>query len=193
MVGTSDPGSLGALRGQCVHRTGGIKMGALLLELSPDECRRLIEGGGVGRVGFGSPSGQQIIPVNFQVHDDSIVLRTTPYTELGLNGPGSKAAFEVEGLDPQHRAGWSVVARGRLHAISVNAEVAAIRLSRDPQPWADGVRSLYLRLTWDELTGRRLEPSSLAAPVIGDREIWPGYGTARGTTRRYRAGQPPRY
>jgi nitroimidazol reductase NimA-like FMN-containing flavoprotein (pyridoxamine 5'-phosphate oxidase superfamily) len=168
-------------------------MSTLLRELSPDECRRLIERGGIGRVGFGSPLGQQIIPVNFQVHEDSIVLRTTPYTELGRNGPGSRAAFEVEGLDPQGRAGWSVVAKGRLHAISVNAEVAAIRLSRDPRPWADGVRRLYLRLSWEELTGRRLEPSSLTAPLMGEREIWPGYQTSRGTAPRYRGGQPPRF
>ena len=35
-------------------------------------------------------------------------------------------------------------------------EVAAIRRSADPRPWAAGARELYVRLRWDELTGRRL-------------------------------------
>ena len=36
------------------------------------------------------------------------------------------------------------------------AELAEIRSSWDPRPWAGGVRPLYVRLRWRELTGRRL-------------------------------------
>jgi nitroimidazol reductase NimA-like FMN-containing flavoprotein (pyridoxamine 5'-phosphate oxidase superfamily) len=133
-------------------------MSSALRELSPAECRDLLQDGGVGRVAFRSPSGQQIVPVNFQVHDDSIIFRTTPYTELGLHGPGTNAAFEVDNLDAEHQAGWSVVARGRLQVVSNAEEGKAIRRDADPEPWAWGVRRLYMKLPMNNLTGRRLEP-----------------------------------
>ena len=128
--------------------------------LSPEECRRLIQGGGVGRVAFRGGRSVHIVPVNFVVDRDTIVFRTAPYSELGEHGAGKIAAFEVDELDVHTESGWSVVAKGPVHVISTHAEVAALRLGNDPEPWADGVRRLYLRLTWHELTGRRLEPSA---------------------------------
>jgi nitroimidazol reductase NimA-like FMN-containing flavoprotein (pyridoxamine 5'-phosphate oxidase superfamily) len=130
-------------------------------ELRADECRRLIEDGGVGRVAFQSRSGQHIVPVNFELDGDSIVFRTTPYSELGRQAPGSEAAVEAEGLAVQGQSGWSVVARGQLDVIPGYFETAAIRFGKDPTPWAEGVRRLYMRLTWRELTGRWLEPSAV--------------------------------
>lgn len=133
-------------------------MSAELRELSAEECRLLIVEGGVGRVAFRSLKRLEIVPVNFQVSGDSIVFRTTPYTELGLHGPGSDAVIEVDQLDAEQQTGWSVVARGRLHVVTDPAENSAIRLGKDPQPWAGGTRRLYMKLPWRELTGRRLEP-----------------------------------
>jgi nitroimidazol reductase NimA-like FMN-containing flavoprotein (pyridoxamine 5'-phosphate oxidase superfamily) len=137
--------------------TGGSEMTALPRELRIDECRRLIADGGIGRVAFQSQSAQHIVPVNFQLDHDSIVFRTTPYSELGRLAPGSEAAFEVDELDVESTSGWSVVAKGRVDVIPDNFEKAAMRFSgKDPKPWAEGVRRLYMRLTWRELTGRRL-------------------------------------
>ncbi len=132
-------------------------MSAIPKELETDECQRLIKKGGVGRVAFQSGSGQHIVPVNFQLDRDSIVFRTTPHSELGRLAPGSQAAFEVDELDVESQSGWSVVAKGLIEVIPDNFETAAIRFfGKDPTPWAEGTRRLYLRLTWRELTGRRL-------------------------------------
>jgi hypothetical protein len=111
----------------------------------------------VGRVAFRGERGLHIVPVNFAVDGDSIVFRTAPYTELGQHGPGEQAAFEVDDLDADTRSGWSVVATGPLHVVSEPEELAALRLASDPEPWAEGVRRLYMRLRWEALTGRRLE------------------------------------
>src|SRR5690242_10598672 len=133
-------------------------MNAFPRELGSAECRHLIEEGGVGRVAFQSALGQHIVPVNFQVDRDSLVFRTTPHSELGRLGPASEAAFEIDELDVEHKSGWSVVARGLIEELPDNYETAAIRFfGKDPTPWARGDRRLYLRLTWRELTGRRLE------------------------------------
>jgi hypothetical protein len=175
--------------------TTGRDVSPLLYELNPEECVRLLASGGVGRLAFWGPAGQEIIPVNFTLVDDAIVCRTAPCSELGWDGPGTEAAFEADGLDPGHKTGWSVVARGRLQVVDSQAEVAAIKLGGDPQPWAGGVRHLYLKLVWRELTGRRIEtisPTWPAAPVVGGRQL--PLGPTQNTARRARrTGQPPRW
>ena len=65
-------------------------------------------------------------------------------------------AFEVDVADHERQLGWSVVARGRAGVVDDPAELAAIRSFWDPRPWAGGVRPVYVRLRWRELTGRRL-------------------------------------
>jgi hypothetical protein len=90
------------------------------------------------------------------VVDDAIVLRTEPYSTLGTYAPGSLVAFEVDWIDYERHLGWSVLARGRAHAITDPGEVKALFDRWPPRPWADGARSLFLRLPWDELSGVRL-------------------------------------
>ena len=64
--------------------------------------------------------------------------------------------FEVDHVDYVDHKGWSVVATGRGQRIDDADEVARIKRTWDPRPWAGGERPLYVRLAWDELTGRRL-------------------------------------
>ncbi len=94
--------------------------------------------------------------MNYSVVDDAIIIRTTPYSVLGTYAPGSLAAFEVDWFDYERHLGWSVLARGRAHAITDPGEVKSIYDTWPPRPWADGPRSLFLRLPWVELTGVRL-------------------------------------
>jgi nitroimidazol reductase NimA-like FMN-containing flavoprotein (pyridoxamine 5'-phosphate oxidase superfamily) len=130
-------------------------------ELGYRECLDLLAGSSVGRVAFCTPQGPSIVPVNYAVVDDSIVLRTTPYSALGTHGWNSRLAFEVDRLDAEQHVGWSVVARGRGEMVEDRTELGLIRGFHDPKPWAGGSRVLYLRLRWDELTGRRV----VAGPV----------------------------
>jgi uncharacterized protein len=125
------------------------------VELTVSECLGLLHGGVVGRVGLSTRVGPRIVPVNYAMHKEAIVFRTTPYSELGSNGPGNEAVFEIDHLDYEHHQGWSVVATGRLEAMPPE-EVEELRRAWDPQPWAAGQRNLYLKLAWRELSGRRL-------------------------------------
>ncbi len=125
-------------------------------ELDEEHCAQLLKGGVVGRIGFSAPSGMCIVPVNYSVVDDSIVIRTAPYSLLGTYGPGSLVAFEVDWIDYERHLGWSVLARGTAHAITDPAEVLHIYDTWPPRPWADGPRSLFIRLPWVELSGVRL-------------------------------------
>jgi uncharacterized protein len=125
-------------------------------ELGYDDCERLLRGDVAGRVAVCTPSGPHIVPVNYSVVDDAIYLRTTPYSVLGTYGRNTMTAFEVDHVDHEHQSGWSVVARGRGEVVTDPDEIGRLREQWPPRPWADGNRSLYLRVRWTELTGRRL-------------------------------------
>jgi len=125
-------------------------------ELSYDKCHELLSGGVVGRAAVCTPSGPRIVPVNYSLVDESIVFRTTPYSVLGTYAWNTQLAFEVDQVDYERHLGWSVVALGRGSLVEDSAELAAIRSFWDPRPWAAGVRLVYVRLRWDELSGRRV-------------------------------------
>ena len=125
-------------------------------ELSTRECELLLRAGFAGRIAVSTPAGPHLVPVNYTVVDDAIIVRTSPYSLLGTYGREAMLAFGIDGLDRYHRRGWSVQARGRVHAVIDRAEVERIREVAEPQPLADGARTLYLRLRWTELTGRKL-------------------------------------
>jgi uncharacterized protein len=120
-------------------------------ELSYAKCRELLGGGVFGRVAVCTPEGPRILPVNYSVVGESIVVRTSESGVLATHGVGAPITFEVDHVDYADHKGWSVVATGRGERIEHPSEVA-----RNPRPWAGGDRSAYLRLPWDELTGRRL-------------------------------------
>lgn len=125
-------------------------------QLGTAECRELLEGGVVGRVAMATPVGPRIVPVSYSVHGDAIVFRTAPYSELSTYGWDTELAFEVDHLDYEAHQGWSVVAVGRAQVVDDPDEVQRIRQEWEPRPWAPGVRNLYVRLAWRELTGVRL-------------------------------------
>lgn len=126
------------------------------VELPYQKCSELLRSQVVGRVAVCTPEGPRIVPVNYSVVDETIVFRTTPYSILGTYGWTTELAFEVDGVDPETRSGWSVVALGRGALIEDPEELARIRSFWDPDPWAAGHRMLYVGLKWRDLTGRRL-------------------------------------
>ncbi len=125
-------------------------------ELSARECELLLRAGVGGRIAVSTPTGPHIVPVNYTVVDDAIIVRTSPYSLLGTYGRDAMLAFGIDGFDRSRHRGWSVQARGRVHAVIDRGEIDRIREVAEPQPMAGGARTLYLRLPWTELSGRKL-------------------------------------
>ncbi len=126
------------------------------LELSRAECESLLRAGVVGRIAVCTPTGPHVIPVNYSMVDDAIVVRTSPYSMLGTYGRDTTLAFEIDQFDYEYQRGWSVVARGRAEFVTDAAQLDHIRSVWEPRPWAKGSREMHLRLRCDELSGRRL-------------------------------------
>jgi len=125
-------------------------------DLEPQECERLLRAGVLGRVALSTPDGPHILPVNYAVFEDTVVIRTSPYSVLGSYGRNAMLAFEVDHVDHERHVGWSVVARGRSWAETDPDVIARIRETWQPRPWASGNRNVYLRIRWESLTGRSL-------------------------------------
>lgn len=135
-----------------------------IVELTFEECAELLCTQVVGRVAFPSRAGIDVVPVNYALARDEIVWRTAPWTELASRGPGADAAFEIDELDYDSQQAWSVVAHGVIEVIDDPAEVAEVQRVEDPAPWAQGLRHLYMRMRYRDLSGRRVgyagEPAS---------------------------------
>jgi uncharacterized protein len=124
-------------------------------KLTPEECLDLVRPSGVGRAAICAAAGPQIFPVNYVVDGESIVFRTSAYSALGTLAAGAQVAFEVDSVDHDHAAGWSVVAAGRAEAIDDEAELDMLReRGLEPTAWAGGLRRTYIRLRWTSLSGR---------------------------------------
>ena len=128
-------------------------------ELSYSECETLLRAGVVGRVALSTPTGPQIVPVNYSIVDSEIIIRTSAYSVLGTYGREATLAFEIDRFDDHNQRGWSVVARGRADVITEQAALDHVRKVWEPRPWAGGARGLFLRIPWTELTGRQLGSS----------------------------------
>ena len=129
---------------------------ARLEELTREECLELLRAGGVGRIAFEVDACPVILPVNYRLVETSgrlwIALRTRPGNVIA-SAP-SLVAFQIDEIDPARHEGWSVLARGTLHAVDPDA--ADFRERFDPHPWILAERDSWLIIDPFALTGRRL-------------------------------------
>jgi nitroimidazol reductase NimA-like FMN-containing flavoprotein (pyridoxamine 5'-phosphate oxidase superfamily) len=125
-------------------------------ELSYAKCRELLGGGIFGRVALCTAEGPRIIPVNYSLVGEAVIFRTSPYGVVATHDWPGSMAFEVDYVDYADHRGWSVLATGPGERVEDLEELDLIKRRWDPRPWAPGIRPLYMRLRWTELTGRRL-------------------------------------
>lgn len=125
-----------------------------LREIDRAECLNLLRTESVGRIAFADDSGPDMVPVNYVVDGDDIVITTTGYGALARAATNARVAFEVDQIDHFTASGWSVVVRGRAVRQSVLEPP-----ERRPYPWADGSRTYLLRITPEVVSGRRLIPA----------------------------------
>ncbi|MGH3465648.1 MAG: pyridoxamine 5'-phosphate oxidase family protein [Kribbellaceae bacterium] len=129
---------------------------ALFQHLPPEECRELLAAKSVGRVGFNGPDGPQVLPVNYVVHRRSIFFRTAAGSALADAMRNSRVAFEIDDIDEFLQSGWSVVAVGDADLVDDPDLLAELWGEHDPEPWAVGLRTQFVRITPGRLTGRRV-------------------------------------
>ena len=125
--------------------------------LDRDQCLRLLANDEIGRLAVIAGNAPAIFPVNYALDGDTVVFRTDPGTKLD-HGPRARASFEVDSFDRTRRAGWSVVATGRLEEVTRYDAATFDRVRRLAiDPWAAGDKAHWMRLVPDRVTGRRID------------------------------------
>jgi nitroimidazol reductase NimA-like FMN-containing flavoprotein (pyridoxamine 5'-phosphate oxidase superfamily) len=125
------------------------------------ECLRLMTGQDVGRIAYTGRFGLTVMPVNYRLHEGSIVFRTgqdSAMTEdLRTGSPHAEyqVAFEVDAFSSGMREGWSVLIHGPAHHVTSDEERAAVAESR-VAPWTGGSKEQFMRILPTRITGRRI-------------------------------------
>ena len=123
--------------------------------LDETECLLLLGRTNLGRLAAVVDGRPVVFPVNFRRDGKSVVFRTDEGTKLDAAVQNAPVAFEVDEVDPQYRSGWSVVVSGRAAGI-VDSEELEEAQHLSLHPWAVGVKSRYVRITPEQITGRRI-------------------------------------
>lgn len=131
-------------------------------DLTVEECFGLLSSKQLGRVAFTRDAvgrdGPVILPVNYVVDGDSIVVRTSPHGFIGRSLRRQVTAFAVDELDELTGAGWTVLVRGSATHVPGHQ---VHDLQRRPSAWRQGVHSLFLRIEPRVVSGRSYGRSRL--------------------------------
>jgi hypothetical protein len=125
--------------------------------IDEDECRTLLKlagaSGRVGRLAINREGSPFVIPVNFSVCDEMILIRLRPgFAAHHLDG--ATVTFEIDHVEPYSKRGWSVEVEGPATLLTYE-EVA--RLGRNvPHPLVmfPGMRVFSIRS--DRISGRSI-------------------------------------
>jgi nitroimidazol reductase NimA-like FMN-containing flavoprotein (pyridoxamine 5'-phosphate oxidase superfamily) len=110
------------------------------------DCWQLLETEVIGRV-VASVDGQiEIFPVNYAVDGEGIVFRTNAGRKM-TGVLASETVFEVDSVDRQAKAGWSVIVRGDDGPTRAGAV----------KPWS-GPKDFLMRISARTISGRRVIP-----------------------------------
>src|SRR4026209_1939227 len=86
------------------------------IELSRSDCELLLASLDVGRIAVVDHGYPLVFPINYKVayFEGNLVVAIRTRPDNGIDRPGRPVCFEIDGVDPSHDAGWSVLVRGIL-------------------------------------------------------------------------------
>ena len=129
-----------------------------LLELPRAECLNLLGRTHFGRLAVSRGEGAPTIrPLNyvFDPRSQSVVFRTVQGSKLHGLLRAKEAAFEIDGIEPGGRTGWSVVMIGVADEVTTPSEIRRLE-QLGLEVWAPGPRSHWVRIRARTVSGRRI-------------------------------------
>jgi nitroimidazol reductase NimA-like FMN-containing flavoprotein (pyridoxamine 5'-phosphate oxidase superfamily) len=124
-----------------------------LRRLSDEECRALLRGSDIGRVGVSVRALPAIFPVRFTMVDDDVLFRTSRETLLARVVSDAIVAFEADAIDNDQGHGWSVLVVGRAEMIGTGVELEQVRHVA-LLPWTTSSDDSFVRIATDTISGR---------------------------------------
>ena len=157
--------------------------------ISEDECRRLLAlagaSGEVGRLAMSREGPPHLVPLNFSVCGDDILIRLGPgFAAYHLDG--ETVTFEIDHSESYSRKGWSVLAEGTARVLTYDEVAQLGRNVPHPTVMEPGMRVFAIRL--ETVSGRsiRHDYQSVDPPPSA---VWPDR-YHEGTPGPVSAGEP---
>lgn len=136
--------------------------------LDRQECLALLGSVPVGRLGLSIDALPVIVPVNFVLDGDRIIIGTGEGSKFDAAVAGVVVCFEADYWDPLDHHGWSVLVQGPTWVVTDERDLERCR--RLPlRPWGQPEDLRYVAIGVEVLSGRRLnrvhERAGAYAPV----------------------------
>ena len=123
--------------------------------LDRDECLHWLESSTLGRIGVQSGALPSVLPVNFALCNNEIVIRTGDGTKLQAATRNAVVAFEVDDIDSIYHTGWSVTITGVAREVTDPDEIEVMR-SLPLAHWAPSEADRYVAISTELVSGRRI-------------------------------------
>lgn len=117
-----------------------------------EDCWVRLGRSGIGILAMAGVAAPVLRPVNYVVHEGSIVIRTGPGQIAAAARSVEPASFVVSAVDRFEHTGWSVVVEGKLVARSGVGDIEDLPL----RPWARAEKNEFVSLSVERISGRRL-------------------------------------
>lgn len=147
------------------------------------ECLRLLQTATLGRIGLTSQALPTVLPVNFRLAGDRLLVRTGSGSKLDAATRNAVVAFEVDAFDPLYHSGWSVVVTGMAQEVTDPDELDRLQPESIPR-WAPQGDSRVVAISTEVISGRRILAGNSRGNGNGNGS---NGGNGRATTR---GGQP---
>jgi len=123
--------------------------------LDREHSLELVRSATIGRLAIHAGALPAIVPVNFVLTPDAVVVRTGAGSKLQQAIDNAVVAFEVDDHDPLRHTGWSVNIVGIAREVTDEATLAAV--GRMPLAhWVAGEADHHVAISLDVVTGRRI-------------------------------------
>lgn len=139
-----------------MRNDGNVNAENAIEHMSEEECWELLASQEYGRLAVSVAGKPDIFPVNYVVHEGTVVFRTAEGSKLASVAINSAVAFEIDGYDPGNNSAWSVVVHG--HAALVDHGSLEEELEHLPLfPWNITPKRRLVQVTSHDVHGRKFE------------------------------------
>lgn len=124
--------------------------------LDRSECLALLAEQPIGRLGFVENGEVTILPVRYATYEGNVVFRSSVGAKLEAAVRWQAVAFEIDGWNPEKRAGWSVLVHGTANEVTDPEREAKLN-GLGLELWVEGPRPMHwVEVRPHEITGRRI-------------------------------------
>lgn len=148
-----------------MHLAGPMQLDHNGLEvLGRAECLELLRSVPIARMGLSMKALPVILPVNIAVEGDNIFVRTDTGSKVEAALHHAVVAVEADHHDAFGHTGWSVLVQGQTRVVDDHREIDRLH-DLHLVSWANANAALWVAITADIVTGRRIRHDVVDHPI----------------------------